>query len=630
MKPSSLQDLRRYGSVLGLTIILIVLAILQYRSSKQISQANSAQMLTALEGSLSDLRQGVESELNPICRDFQWNETSSVSHALPDYAQDWRRWRTSAPHPNLVSNLYVVDGSPAPSAKVRKVSIERGEPENVPWPDSLASLAGTLQEVESQAGEPRGPEEPGHPGFEGHGPHPDAGPNSGWIFEPSIPALLHPLPPSERSRPDPQPPFPSWLVIQLNREVLTQHVLPELVRRYFGSQERSTYDIAVLGDNSDLIFSSDPKFGSDAARGADASLNFFGRPVLTAGYSSAGGKLQPGFIGPRLPDPPPAQNGFRHEGPIRIEPIRRSAGESGWTAFARHRTGSLEAASAAIYHRDLAINFGVLAVLAGTIAMVIMASQRARKLAQLQMDFVASVSHELRTPLTGIISAAQNIADGLVTGPERTTRYGAAILSQAEQLTELVEQILLFSATQKGLYRYRLSSFDVSEAIEASLKQTASLIKSSGIVLEKQIEPDLPEVSADRKALTHCIQNLIVNAVKYGGEGRWIGLRATTTNGSDGNREVRITVADKGIGIEPQDLNKIFDPFYRTEEAAAAQIHGSGLGLAVARSVVEAMGGRLTVESVRRQGSAFTVHLPASTETPASRQHLIAQAERAK
>jgi signal transduction histidine kinase len=106
------------------------------------------------------------------------------------------------------------------------------------------------------------------------------------------------------------------------------------------------------------------------------------------------------------------------------------------------------------------------------------------------------------------------------------------------------------------------------------------------------------------------LQNLIANAVKYGGESRWIGIRALIADGPDRRKEISITVEDKGIGIGQEELKRIFDPFYRTPAATAAQIHGSGLGLPLAKTIAEAMGGRLTVTSVPRKGSAFTVHLP--------------------
>jgi signal transduction histidine kinase len=226
------------------------------------------------------------------------------------------------------------------------------------------------------------------------------------------------------------------------------------------------------------------------------------------------------------------------------------------------------------------------------------------------MDFVASVSHELRTPLTGIVSAAQNIADGIVDDKVRVRRYGTAILSQAEQLTELVEQILLFSASAKARHRYHLQAVSVEKLIECALSNTASLIRASAVTVERQVQPGLPWVMVDFNAFSQCLQNLIVNAVKYGGEQRWLAISAAQKDSLEHKKEIVIAVHDHGIGIEKHELKHIFEPFYRAPIATAAQIHGTGLGLPLAKNIVEAMGGRLTVESEPRKGSTFTIHLP--------------------
>ena len=194
---------------------------------------------------------------------------------------------------------------------------------------------------------------------------------------------------------------------------------------------------------------------------------------------------------------------------------------------------------------------------------------------------------------------------------ERLTRYGTAIVNQAHQLTDLVEQILLFSATQKDRHRYHLQPVEIAEVIHASLSGTRGLIQSAGTTVEQSIEPGLTTVSADFKALSQCLQNLIANAVKYGGDQRWIGISATAVE-RVGRKEIAISVADKGIGIARADLAHIFEPFYRSPEVTAAQIHGSGLGLPLTKRMTEAMGGRITVISECGKGSTFTLHLPAS------------------
>jgi signal transduction histidine kinase len=109
--------------------------------------------------------------------------------------------------------------------------------------------------------------------------------------------------------------------------------------------------------------------------------------------------------------------------------------------------------------------------------------------------------------------------------------------------------------------------------------------------------------------LSQCLQNLITNALKYGKAQRWIGVRAAWAPGAD-RGEVQISVSDHGMGIESAELARVFEPFYRSHAAKEAQIHGTGLGLAVARRVAEAMNGRLSVTSQPGRGSTFTLHLP--------------------
>src|SRR5205823_4635023 len=121
-------------------------------------------------------------------------------------------------------------------------------------------------------------------------------------------------------------------------------------------------------------------------------------------------------------------------GPVRLDAIHYSPDEPDWQVIARHRKGSVEAAVAGLRRRNLAVSFGILLVLAATMGLVVVTSQRARRLAQLQMDFVAGVSHELRTPLAVIASAADNITDGIVVNQHQLARYGSVTRNQAQHL----------------------------------------------------------------------------------------------------------------------------------------------------------------------------------------------------
>ena len=244
------------------------------------------------------------------------------------------------------------------------------------------------------------------------------------------------------------------------------------------------------------------------------------------------------------------------------------------------------------------------------------AIQRSRMLgavqfAKLQMDFVASISHELRTPLAVIRSASENIADGVVEGKEQLARYGSVIRNQSRQITEMVNEILLFASTRNEKNRYTLRALQVSEVIDMAIENTAELVREAGFVVEQRVEPDLPSILGDLSALSTCLQNLIGNAIKYSGQNRWISIRALLdeTRNPD-HREILISVEDRGVGIDKSELVRIFEPFYRIPVVSAAQIHGTGLGLPLAKSIAEAMNGRLTVESKLGVGSTFTLHLP--------------------
>jgi signal transduction histidine kinase len=246
----------------------------------------------------------------------------------------------------------------------------------------------------------------------------------------------------------------------------------------------------------------------------------------------------------------------------------------------------------------------------------------ALKLAKLQMDFVASVSHELRTPLAVICASAQNIADGVVDEKEQLAKYGSVIRHHSRQLAQLVNQILLFASTHEGRNRYVLRPLQVSEVIASVLTNTRELAEEAGFEVEEHIAPDLPAVVGDFSAVCQCLQNLVVNAVKYGGSHPKIIIRAFLGIGeSQPREEVQISVEDHGIGIDAAELPRIFEPFYRSPAVTRAQIHGTGLGLPLAKSIAEAMGGRITVMSKVGVGSRFTLHLPVaktvSTETEA-------------
>ena len=627
------KNVRWYVLLLGLAAALIILAVLQYRSTRQLSDATSDQMRATLGASLMDLRWGLENELAAISRDLQPSPEDRRQDELQQLAGGFAEWQRTAAHPALVTELFLWRSAPEDS-EVLRLDTAVGEFLPVEWPSQLAGLRTVLQAMSANVTGNPNPPPPGVEPF----PRPSQPPQfrraSPWLIDQEVPALVHM---SVEAGSASTPPKPTWVIVSLSQDVLARQVFPELVQRYFSGSHGLDYRVAVLGDTEGQlpIYASEAGLlGREARFVPDAGLNLFGPPSISLlqvtgprpGVSRArtGNVVQFAPPGRPLdsgsPGPPPGE----HRDPFMLEAIRHSPDELDWVVVAQHRKGSLEAAVSSIFYRNLAINFGVLLILALTTLLIIVTSARARRLGQLQVDFVAGVSHELRTPLTGIVAAAQNVHDGLIESKEQLTRYAGAILNQAHQLSDLIEQILMFSAVEKGRQRYHLQPTDVAQVVDASLKHTESLIRSAGITVERAVEPDLPQVNADFQALSRCLENLITNAIKYGGDERWIGVRAFAAVSRQQEKEVCISVEDRGIGIDSRDLKEIFEPFYRSPAVTAAQIHGNGLGLPLAARIAEAMGGHLRVRSAPGKGSSFTVHLPVPEATARSQGVVIA------
>jgi two-component system, OmpR family, phosphate regulon sensor histidine kinase PhoR len=169
----------------------------------------------------------------------------------------------------------------------------------------------------------------------------------------------------------------------------------------------------------------------------------------------------------------------------------------------------------------------------------------------------------------------------------------------------MVEQILEFAGASSGRQKYSLTPTNVEQVIRDAVTECGSILESGGFSIETELPFGLPEVMADGSALSRAIQNLIVNAAKYSNGSKWIRVAA-----SNGDRRVRITVEDKGIGIASDELGQIFEPFYRSKQVVDAQISGNGLGLNVVKKIVDAHGGKVSAESELGSGSKFTIELP--------------------
>jgi len=604
------------GMIILAVVVVIVLGVLQYRWSNQVSEATSIRLADSLQMSMINWHLDFFRDFSEICIAMRVEPETGARNDWNQYAQRFSEWKKNTAHPDLVSGLYVLRFDETPGTKTLRLdpSNQRFEPND--WPANFAELRGELRQASSKSAEDGAPVRSNElqymPSQSSDREFTDrfyaGGALAGWQFEPSVPALVHPVTHDVSASADRQSAnhrVVDWIVVALNREDVQNHILPDLAQRYFRGTEGLDYQVAVVAGNRPAhpMYSSDQGFGEQEVVDADGTMNIFGRL-----QDQALGSPIHIFHTPSQNKGPAASVGITW-----FPLVREVAEDQDWRLVVRHRRGGALGAFVADSHRrDLAISFGVLFLLVISMAILIITSTRAQRLAKLQMDFVTAVSHELRTPLTVISSAAENIAHGVVEGKQQLAQYGSVIGNQARKLFEMVEQILLFAAIREGHQRYSLRALTVAEIVDSALSNTAGLIQEAQFKIEQEIEPNLPQVNGDLSALSQCVQNLITNALKYGSGQRWIGIQARSADHGLSGKEIEISISDRGIGIESADLPHIFKPFYRSPLVAAAQIHGTGLGLPLAKSIAEAMKGELTVRSVPGRGSTFTLHLPCS------------------
>jgi signal transduction histidine kinase len=273
--------------------------------------------------------------------------------------------------------------------------------------------------------------------------------------------------------------------------------------------------------------------------------------------------------------------------------------------LASHYTTAAEVARQSFVLNFL-LSLALAAALVGGIALALRTASRHMKLSQMKSDFVSNVSHELRTPLASIRVFGEFLRLGRVDSPEKAREYGDYIETESRRLTQLINNILDFASIESGRKSYRFERADVEEVVAETLKTFDVRLRQSGfrIVFAGPEEP-LPGVSLDRGAIAQSLSNLLDNAVKYS--------NAATDILVSVRREESwavVAVRDHGIGIPKDDQAKIFDRFHRVSTGLVHDVKGSGLGLSIVQHIVQAHGGRVTVESRPGEGSTFALHLP--------------------
>lgn len=552
----------------GLLLLILVLARLQWRWIGEVGALERHRLQATLMMTGARLAEDVDREVMRVIGALHPDFGAPPAERVESMIGQLERWRREAPHPAVVGAVYLIRPAGAAGPALERLQLAERRFVPSPWPPQLAALRAELHEPRAH-GQPKA------------------------LIAAGVPVLVIPFgfPRASTSAGDSL--VGSGLLVELDPHALATELLPRLARDALQWSAGEDVVIAVVDPSraGGVLYRSDPAAPTER-RDADLCLPIINVRPLADLHQLLESRHSTGAHAAAL-----------HAG--------GACGDSrdGWWLLVSRRGDSVDEAVAALRRRNLAASLGILGLLALTAVVLVGTTQRAQRLARQQIEFVAGVTHELHTPLTAIRAAGENLADGVVADPAHVRRYGALIEAEGRRLSTMVAHLLELAGIQSGRRAYRFEAVDAVELVDRALHESRWLLEESGVAVERDLADGLPAVRADARALGGVVQNLLENAVKHGGAGRWLGVRARATAAG-----VDIAIADRGPGIPRDELPRLFEPFFRGRDAAASGIPGVGLGLALVQQIVEAHGGSVGVAS-EATGTTVTLHLPAA-ESP--------------
>ena len=652
---------RRVSAVtilVGVVMLLVpALAWMQYQWLGQLSTAEGERMQRTLRTAAAQFATEFDTELSRTLVSLQLDAQTARAQNWIAYAQKYSSWVSNSREPRLVRDVWLVDtlpgtelpvldsNTPVPidRLRIRKWNTLSLAFEDAAWPDDLAKMRESLTTrfLGFQPSRGRGPDEA--PGM-----HREANITLALGDDNTLiaPMTLFELP--DQRRGPPKMTVLGFTIVRLDPAIIRDTILASLTTRHFhGSASEVDYRVAVVqkDDVSEVVWESEPGVAASVIAAPDVTQGFMAPRADQMFIFARNPRGEMITVPP--PPPPPAPGGRpvlsersttvvgvvrepkdnlvvsmierdARAGASRIIARGGQSGEGRWVLMAKHRSGSLEAAVAGVRTKNLAISSSVLLLLTLAVGLIVVSARRAQNLARQQMEFVAAVSHELRTPVSVIGAAAGNLADGVVGDPQRVRKYGETIQGEARRLAETVERVLQLAGIAAGTAAASQTPVSPTDLVHESIAACRTEIENAGVQVDVAIADNLPNVVGDVTALKSAVQNLISNAVKYGGQAKWVRVSARRDQGPGIRDQVVFAVEDRGIGIEAEDRKHIFEPFYRGRDAVSQQIQGSGLGLNLVMRIAEAHGGRVGVTSEPGKGSTFTLSLPAAHDRAVS------------
>lgn len=291
-----------------------------------------------------------------------------------------------------------------------------------------------------------------------------------------------------------------------------------------------------------------------------------------------------------------------------VENLQASMGVAlpGWALRLDTSVATAELAGSARRQAALQITSAASAVILGAVLSILAVRrflQRVR-LTEVRHDFLTTVSHELRTPMTSIRMLIDTLVADPDLQPDRTRAYLEVVSRETLRLGRLVDDYLTFARLERGGMNYDFQPTAPETVVEAAVRSVESRFAAPGCDFRTEIARELPLIQADAPSLTTALLNLLENAHKYTGADKRI-LLTVTRSGST----LCFAVTDNGRGFDPRQRSRIFEKFYRAE-GPGSPVTGAGLGLHIVKSIVDAHGGQVEVETTPGEGSRFAIHIP--------------------
>lgn len=229
-----------------------------------------------------------------------------------------------------------------------------------------------------------------------------------------------------------------------------------------------------------------------------------------------------------------------------------------------------------------------------------------KRLETVRRDFVANVSHELKTPITALRGCVETLSDPTPRSPEESERFMAMMQRQVDRLAAIIEDLLSLSRIEHDAEHKRvtLEPGTIGDVLRRATQSLATQADAKEITVTVQCPGDLTAL-INAPLLEQAVGNLIDNAIKYSGR-----QTRVVVNGAQRGDDIEIQVTDEGPGMERQHISRIFERFYRVDQARSRALGGTGLGLAIVKHIVLAHGGTVLVDSTPGQGSTFTIRIP--------------------